>query len=512
MLNPHPPHPRVFQKIHPYLTLLLLAVTLLLLADRLPLRQQEPVQVKVTEVSQSQEPRIDPEMLQQLGERFLFRSVAEEVLPSVVFIEATVKVDPRYWRDRRRSMAPDRQENEAEEENGDSRQDDATQSEDARRPRSDRDTQPGDATQPEQNEGLRPDDVPTPREQPARDQTPRDEPDRDSKSTPREQPDRSSSFWDFFIHPRISTMGSGVLITNDGYILTNHHVINGVDADDIEVSLNDKRVYKARLIGSDPSTDIAVLKIDATDLEPVIIGNSDRVQVGDWVLAVGNPFRLRSTVTAGIVSATSRQVEIIDDALRIESFIQTDAAINRGNSGGALVNTSGELIGINTAIATQDGNNQGYGFAVPSNLSLKIARDLIEFGKPQRGLLGVSIQSITQNTARDLGLSQITGVRIIGLVEQGAAKEQGLRLNDVILNVNGFSVSEANQLQERVALHRPGEIVQLTVWRNGTTFTTDVPLRSTEALLDMTSQPEEPEDPVQPTLQPSPESEENEDR
>lgn len=298
----------------------------------------------------------------------------------------------------------------------------------------------------------------------------------------------SESGWGGFMHPRVRTMGSGVVISSDGYILTNHHVVDGAEESDITVSLNDKRSFTAVLVGSDPSTDLAVLKVDGegVGLSPVVVGNSDRVSVGDWVMAVGNPFRLRSTVTAGIVSALSRQVEIIEDALSIESFIQTDAAINRGNSGGALVNTSGQLIGINTAIASQSGSYQGYGFAVPSNLALKVARDLIEFGRPMRGMLGVSIASITQEAARELGMERIDGVMIVALVEGGAAVNGGLREGDVILAVEGNQVAESNQLQERIALHRPGDRVGLHVWREGEQIDVSVTLGDARQVQEQT--------------------------
>ena len=199
-----------------------------------------------------------------------------------------------------------------------------------------------------------------------------------------ENHDFSDEIWDRLVPQRARTVGSGVLITNDGYILTNNHVIEGAVKNGLNVILNDKREFPAQLVGQDPSTDLAVIKINAVNLPTSIVGNSDRVDVGEWVLAIGNPFRLRSTVTAGIVSALSRDVQIINDRLRIESFIQTDAAINKGNSGGALVNTAGELIGINTAIASQSGSYQGYGFAVPSNLALKVATDIIQYGKVKR--------------------------------------------------------------------------------------------------------------------------------
>lgn len=280
----------------------------------------------------------------------------------------------------------------------------------------------------------------------------------------------------FFPRRRASTIGSGVLVSPDGYIITNNHVIAGADGGTIRVTLNDKRVFNARVVGRDPSTDLAALKIDSADLPHAIIGNSDYVEVGDWVLAVGNPFRLRSTVTAGIVSALGRNVDIIADQMRIESFIQTDAAINRGNSGGALVNQYGELIGINTAIATENGGNQGYGFAIPINMAFKITQDLIEFGEVKRGFLGINIVSVGQDRAQQLGLPRIKGVEIVNILRNSTAESGGLRNNDVILSVDGFQVNEANHLQERVALRRPGDEVALEVWRGGRTLQFDVRL------------------------------------
>ncbi|MEX0681321.1 MAG: trypsin-like peptidase domain-containing protein [Balneolales bacterium] len=273
-------------------------------------------------------------------------------------------------------------------------------------------------------------------------------------------------FWERFLpQRRAQSIGSGVLITRDGYILTNHHVIDGAD-DHIHVVTHDKKQYQAQLVGSDPSTDIAVIKIDTDSARPMIVGNSDYVGIGDWVIAVGNPFRLRSTVTAGIVSAVGRNVDIINDRMRIESFIQTDAAINRGNSGGALVNSRGELIGINTAIASESGNYQGYGFAVPINIAMKIGKDVIEYGSVQRAFLGVEISSVNQQRARKLGLEEISGVEIRDLVPGGSAALAGLRKEDVVLEVNGYTVQEANQLQERIALVRPGESITMKVWRD----------------------------------------------
>lgn len=292
--------------------------------------------------------------------------------------------------------------------------------------------------------------------------------------------------WDRIMPQRARMAGSGVVLNKDGYILTNHHVVNAAVRNGIQVTLADKRSYPARLIGSDPSTDLAVLRIDGDQLEPIVIGDSDHVRIGEWVLAIGNPFRLRSTVTAGIVSALGRDVQIIDDALRIESFIQTDAAINRGNSGGALVNTRSELIGINTAIATQSGTYQGYGFAVPVNLAVKVAQDLIEFGETRRGMLGVTIESVNHAIARDLGMEEIAGVMVAQVLPGSGAFQAGLHRQDVILEVNGQTVNEANQLQEKVALFRPGDMVELSVWRSGNVMRLEVTLQEL-------AEPEQPE-------------------
>ena len=274
-------------------------------------------------------------------------------------------------------------------------------------------------------------------------------------------------FWGRIFPRRARTVGSGILISSDGYILTNNHVIEGAVEDGIEVTLNDKRRYSARIVGADPTTDLAVMKIDDVDLPAITIGNSNEVEVGEWVLAIGNPFRLRSTVTAGIVSALSRDMQIINDQMRIENFIQTDAAINKGNSGGALINTSGELIGVNTAIASMSGNYQGYGFAAPSNLALKVAKDIIEYGEVRRALLGVTISTVNAATAEELGMDGIRGVRIQAIASGGAADESGLMRNDVILSVDGSVVNESNELQQKIAVSTPGEVVVLRVWREG---------------------------------------------
>ncbi len=292
-----------------------------------------------------------------------------------------------------------------------------------------------------------------------------------------QEDENEEGFWDRFLPPRARTVGSGVIISSDGYILTNNHVIEDALRDGITITLDDKRSFDGRVVGRDPSTDLAVLKVDAVNLPAITVGNSDLVEVGEWVMAIGNPFRLRSTVTAGIVGALSRDVQIINDDYRIESFIQTDAAINRGNSGGALVNTSGELIGINTAIATQSGTYQGYGFAVPSNLALKVATDIIEFGEVQRGMMGVSIETVNARIARRIGLETIEGVAVSGVGNESAAYEAGIRPDDVILAVNGERVNESNRLQERVAMFRPNDEITLTVWRRGETMDRTLRLR-----------------------------------
>lgn len=295
------------------------------------------------------------------------------------------------------------------------------------------------------------------------------------------EPIDDETMLDRIIPRRESTsIGSGVLITADGYIITNHHVIADAVENSITVGLTNKRTYDARLVGSDPSTDLAVLKIDATELQHIIIGNSDELEVGDWVMAVGNPFRLRSTVTAGIVSALGRDVAIINDRMRIESFIQTDAAINRGNSGGALVNAYGHLVGINTAIATENGAYQGYGFAVPINLAFKIARDLMEFGEVKRAYLGVQIVAVDQPRSEIAGLVDVRGVEVVNLVRGGSADKGGLRMRDIVLSVNGMEVNEANELQTRIAVMRPGETVRLVVWREGREVTLSFALTGLE--------------------------------
>lgn len=269
--------------------------------------------------------------------------------------------------------------------------------------------------------------------------------------------------------------GSGVVVSPDGYIVTNHHVVE--KSKDIKVTLADKRTYKAKLIGSDPSTDIAVLKIEEQQLPFMLFGNSDSVRVGEWVLAVGNPFNLESTVTAGIVSAKGRNINILSGAASIESFIQTDAAVNPGNSGGALVNTVGELIGVNTAIITESGSYEGYSFAVPSNLVKKVVSDLREYGTVQRAYLGVGIQDLDSETARDLGLPNAEGVLINRVATEGAASDAGLKPGDVVIGINNTFVRSTSALQEFVGRFRPGESVQVDYWRDNKKLRSKITLK-----------------------------------
>ena len=264
--------------------------------------------------------------------------------------------------------------------------------------------------------------------------------------------------------------GSGVIISDDGYIITNNHVIEG--ADNIEVSMNDNRSYSAELIGTDPTTDIAVLKIEGSHFPSLKIGDSEAVKIGEWVLAVGNPFDLTSTVTAGIVSAKGRNINLLSsdpgrEIFPIESFIQTDAAVNPGNSGGALVNTNGELIGINTAIASRTGSFSGYSFAVPSSIASKVAEDLIRYGQVQRAYIGVRIRPVTETLANDYNLPNVKGIHVNSLTENGAAYDAGIKSGDVILQINSKEVNSVPQLQEQISKYRPGDNVTVTVWRGG---------------------------------------------
>ncbi len=291
-----------------------------------------------------------------------------------------------------------------------------------------------------------------------------------TSSTQRATP---NSIFDFFFGipeqqhrqmPQRQGSGSGVIISQDGYIVTNNHVIDR--ASQIAVILNDKREFTARLVGTDPNTDIALLKIDADNLPVILMGNSDNLRVGEWVLAVGNPFNLTSTVTAGIVSAKARNINILDADMKIESFIQTDAAVNPGNSGGALVNTRGELVGINTAIASQTGSYAGYSFAVPTSIVQKVVSDIKQFGMVQRAILGVQLQEITSALQQEKHLSTLQGAYVADVVENSAAEKAGVANGDVITHINTTAIRSVTDLQEQIGRHRPGDKITITVLRN----------------------------------------------
>ena len=294
----------------------------------------------------------------------------------------------------------------------------------------------------------------------------------------------SNPLYEFFYGPGASQprevrgFGSGVIVTADGYIVTNNHVIE--EADEVDVTLNDKRTFAAEIVGRDPSTDIAVLKIKDTGLPYIRFGNSDAIRLGEWVLAVGNPFNLTSTVTAGIVSARGRSLGLLDNQYRIESFIQTDAALNQGNSGGALVNVRGELIGITTAIISPSGAYAGNSFAVPSSIVKKVYEDLKEFGEVQRGLMGVNITDVTSEIAERENLKEVRGVYLTGVIEDGAAKAAGLEEKDVIIAINGESVETTADLQEKVSRYRPGDKLEVTYLRKGKESKKNVVLRNIE--------------------------------
>jgi len=272
--------------------------------------------------------------------------------------------------------------------------------------------------------------------------------------------------------------GSGVIISPDGYIVTNNHVVQ--DASKIEIVLNDKRSYEGTIVGTDPSTDLAVVKVKETNLPFLGYGNSDDLQIGEWVLAVGNPFNLTSTVTAGIVSAKARNINILGtpDGTSIESFIQTDAAVNRGNSGGALVNTRGELVGINAAIAIGNGFYAGYSFAVPVNIVKKVVADLIDYREVQRAFLGVSIREMDSKFAEEQGIKELRGVYVSEVNEGSAAKDAGIERGDIITSVNSITVNSTSELLEQVSRYRPGEKVTVGVSRDGAEKTFKVTLRN----------------------------------
>ncbi|WP_245882879.1 Do family serine endopeptidase [Hymenobacter chitinivorans] len=279
--------------------------------------------------------------------------------------------------------------------------------------------------------------------------------------------------------------GSGVIIAANGYIVTNNHVID--KADKIEVVLDDKRKYKAELVGADPNTDLALLKVDATSLPFIRYGNSDNVKVGEWVLAVGNPFNLNSTVTAGIISAKGRNINILrrEDNMGIESFLQTDAVVNPGNSGGALVNLNGDLIGINSAIASRSGAFEGYSFAVPSSIVSKVIDDLLKYKVVQRALLGVNIREVDATLASEKKLATLNGVYVMGMSKNSAAADAGIKEGDIITEINGVKVNTSSQLQEQVARFRPGDKIKVALLRGNDNKVVTATLRNSTGTTDI---------------------------
>ena len=313
--------------------------------------------------------------------------------------------------------------------------------------------------------------------------------------TPREY---YNPWYDFFYGngrvqgPAVKSAGSGVLVSDNGYIVTNNHVVD--NAAKVEVTLNNKKTYPAEVIGTDPLTDLALLKIDEHNLPFLVYGNSDEVKVGQWALAVGNPFNLTSTVTAGIVSAKARNINLLDydpvnQLFPIESFIQTDAAVNPGNSGGALVNPNGELIGINTAIASKTGSYSGYSFAIPVNIVKKVISDLHEFGSVQRAFIGIGISNIDQALAEDLKVASLNGVLVTNTTPNGAAAEAGIKSGDIITSVGGQEVNNVTQLQEQVGKFRPGDKVTVGLKRDGQLKKFDVVLRNKQGTTSLNSNP-----------------------
>ena len=274
--------------------------------------------------------------------------------------------------------------------------------------------------------------------------------------------------------------GSGVIISEDGYIVTNNHVIE--NATKLKVKLNDGRTFDAKLIGTDPTTDVALIKIDGKDLPTIPFGNSDNLRLGEWVLAIGSPFDLQSTITAGIVSAKARQLGVIPNELRVESFIQTDAAVNPGNSGGALVNTRGELVGINTVIKSSTGSYIGYSFAVPETIVRKVVVDLKEYGVVQRAMLGVRYRAIDdlfiEQMGEELGITKTGGLYVNEVVEGGAAEDAGLRKGDIITAVDGKKTNDASAMSEQMAQYRPGDKITIEYTRNGVEKKAQVTLKN----------------------------------
>ena len=306
---------------------------------------------------------------------------------------------------------------------------------------------------------------------------------------------QSDPLLDFFWGPNGSrgdrtqiATGSGVIISSDGYIVTNNHVIE--DASKISVTLNDGRELSAECLGNDPNTDLALLKVDQKNLVFAEFGNSDDVKLGDWVLAVGNPFNLTSTVTAGIVSAKARNINILrrnskESIFPLESFIQTDAAVNPGNSGGALVNPDGVLIGINTAIASKTGSYSGYSFAIPSNITLKVVNDLKNYGLVQRAFIGVIIADVTQKVMDEFNLPNTDGVLVSDLSDGGAAYEAGIKADDIILKVENIGVNGVPELQEQIGKYKPGDKITVIIQRNGEKKIIEVTLRNNKGTTEI---------------------------
>ena len=304
--------------------------------------------------------------------------------------------------------------------------------------------------------------------------------------TESQQYQRSSFFWGFDYDPfgrigKVASTGSGVIISENGYIVTNHHVVKNADKIEVVIS-NNKRNYTAELVGADPSSDLALLKINSSNLLPIQFSNSDEVKIGEWVLAVGNPFNLTSTVTAGIVSAKGRNINIVNNQFPIESFIQTDAAINPGNSGGALVNLNGDLVGVNTAIASKTGSYVGYGFAIPSNIVLKIIEDLKNYGIVQRAFIGIDVDDIDGETADKLGVS--SGVLIMKLNNRNENAANLLKAGDIIVSFDGKTIDAKSTFDELLAFTRPGDIVKLEFIRNGENKTVDIILVNNEGTIE----------------------------
>jgi Do/DeqQ family serine protease len=269
--------------------------------------------------------------------------------------------------------------------------------------------------------------------------------------------------------------GSGVIISQDGYIVTNHHVVAG--AKNIEVLFSDNRVFVANLIGTDPSTDLALLKVEVQNMDYLVFGNSDSLQIGEWVMAIGNPFRLQSTVTAGIVSAKARNINLLENQ-GIESFIQTDAAINPGNSGGALINTRGDLVGICSAILSNTGRYEGFSFAIPANLTRKVIADLKEFGVVQRGFLGIEIENVDNEMAKRLDLPEVSGVYLASVFKSGSAADAKLRNEDVVISINGTKTKNTAEFMEQVAAYRPGDVIEVMYVRAGEVMSTKAKLKN----------------------------------